>query len=89
MYPEWFILDLDPALNFPSSGSGSRSRQKFRIHADPDPTHVIEVYLEIVNKTNLNLNLKKNLYQLFAIFYFTGILQSYSTGTQSPEFKEK
>ena len=71
--------------------SGSGSRQKFLIHTvmDPDPTHVIEVYLEIVNKTNLNLNLKKNLYQLFAIFYFTGILQSYSTGTQSPEFKEK
>ena len=29
-----FILDPDPALNFPSSGS----RQKFRIHADPDAT---------------------------------------------------
>ena len=27
--PEWFILDPDPALNFPSSGS--ESRQKFRI----------------------------------------------------------
>ena len=35
--PKLFIPDpdLDPALNFPSSGSGSR--QKFRIHADPDP----------------------------------------------------
>ena len=44
-YLEWFIPD--PALNFLSSGS----RQKFPIHADPDPTHIIEVYLEIIKKT--------------------------------------
>ena len=33
--PKLFIPDLDPALNFPSSGS----RHKFRIHADPYPQH--------------------------------------------------
>ena len=35
---KWFIPDLDPALNFPSSGS--LSRQKFQIHANPDPTYI-------------------------------------------------
>ena len=53
MDQEWFIPDPDPALKFPSSGTGSG--QKFRIHADPDPAHVIEVYLEIVNKTTVKV----------------------------------
>ena len=48
--PEWFIPDLDPALNFPSSQSGSRP--KFWIHADPDPdpTYINLVYFEIIQK---------------------------------------
>ena len=63
------VVDPDPALNFPRSGS--RSRQKFRVHADPDPTHVIQVYLENVNKTTLNSIIKKNLSTIFHFLFHT------------------
>ena len=56
--------------------SGSTSGfSKFRIHAnqDPDTTHVIQVYLEIVNKTTLNSIIKEESinYLPFSISYYS------------------
>ena len=53
--------------------SGSGSRQMFRIPADPDPTHIIYVYLEIVNKTTLNSIIKKHLLSICHFQFHTTV----------------
>ena len=47
--------------------------QKFRIHADTDPTHVIEVYLEIVKQNHLKFNHNEESinYLPFSVSYYS------------------
>ena len=59
---EWFILNPDPVLNFPSS----ESRLKFRIHPELDPSTLFKNIWEIIKNTFNNS--KRRIYQRSAIF---------------------
>ena len=65
--PEWFILDPDPALNFPSSGS----RQKFLIRIQPI---LIKYRIEIIQKHTLNSSKRRKLTTICHSRFHTTVL---------------